>query len=101
MAKNPDELGALWEKTGTKGPYMSGNVEGVGKVVVFRNNKKQNPREPDWRILRDRPKEERTAANRFDDHAEPPPRAGSLSDRLLANLPRPSRVDDPNDDIPF
>lgn len=32
--KNPDELGALWLKSGAKGEYMTGIIDGV-KVVCF------------------------------------------------------------------
>jgi hypothetical protein len=50
-----DEIGALWEKDGAKGPFMSGKI-GDQAVVAFRNDKKKNPREPDWRILKAQPR---------------------------------------------
>jgi uncharacterized protein (DUF736 family) len=56
-AQNPDELGALWEKTGAKGPYMTGTVNGV-KVVVFRNGNKASDKQPDWRVLKSKPRED-------------------------------------------
>ena len=87
MPKNPDDVGALWENESARGPYMSGTIEGVGKVVVFRNDRKKSKKEPDWRILRSRPKEERAAAERLDDRAD--------------TARRPSRVDDPDDSILF
>lgn len=39
MAQNPDEIGALWEKSSGKGPYMTGTINGA-RVVVFKNNQK-------------------------------------------------------------
>lgn len=52
--KNPDELGALWERTSAKGPYMTGEINGV-KVVCF-PNKSDNPKAPAWRVLKSKPK---------------------------------------------
>lgn len=57
--KPPDDsqIGGLWIKTGgTKGEWMSGNVLGQ-KVVVFRNTRKpEGSNQPDFRILKARPK---------------------------------------------
>lgn len=54
--KNHDELGALWEKSGAKGPYMTGTINGE-RVVVFRNgNKADGSKAPDWRVLKAKPK---------------------------------------------
>lgn len=56
MAKNDDEIGALWEKTSARGPYMTGNVNGE-QVVLFRNDRKAaGSKAPDWRILKARPR---------------------------------------------
>jgi hypothetical protein len=55
--KNEDELGALWEKTGSSGAYMTGEISGV-KVVVFRNTRAENnPKAPQWRVLKSKPRE--------------------------------------------
>jgi len=54
--KNPDELGALWIKSGPKGEYLTGEVSGV-KVVCFKN-KSDNPKAPAWRVLKSKPKDE-------------------------------------------
>lgn len=55
--KNPDELGALWLKQSAKGEYMTGTINGVA-VVVFRNNKKtEGSNQPDWRVLKSKPRE--------------------------------------------
>ena len=55
---NPDELGALWiknSKTGTV--YMSGKI-GDQEVVIFRNDKKvEGSNQPDWRVLKSKPRE--------------------------------------------
>ena len=57
MAKtqNPDELGALWEKSGSKGPYMTGTINGVA-VVCFQN-RSDNPKAPAWRVMKAKPRE--------------------------------------------
>ena len=53
--RNPDELGALWERTSAKGRYMTGEINGV-KVVVF-PNKSDNEKAPQWRVLKSKPRE--------------------------------------------
>jgi hypothetical protein len=56
--KNPDELGALWNKMDTKArPYMTGTIAGVD-VVIFANTKKDD-KQPDWRVLKSKPKPDR------------------------------------------
>ena len=60
MPKNPDELGALWESTSQRGTYMTGTILGQ-KVVLFRNDRKApGSKEPDWRVLKSKPKGEHT-----------------------------------------
>lgn len=50
--RDPNELGALWEKQGKKGTYFTGKI-GDQPVVVFRNgNKKEGSKAPDWRVLK-------------------------------------------------
>jgi hypothetical protein len=56
--KNPDELGALWQRTGAKGDYLTGTVNGV-PVVCFRN-KSDNPKAPAWRVLKAKPAQKST-----------------------------------------
>lgn len=57
MPKNPDELGALWIKASARGEYMTGMINGE-PVVVFRNDKKaEGSKQPDWRVLKSKPKE--------------------------------------------
>ena len=51
-----DELGALWEKSGAKGPYLTGTIGGQ-RVVVFKNDKKHSEKAPDWRVLKAKPME--------------------------------------------
>lgn len=55
--KDPNELGALWEKTGAKGPYMTGTINGEA-VVLFRNGNKRSERAPDWRVLKAKKREQ-------------------------------------------
>lgn len=68
--RNPDEIGALWLKSGAKGEYMTGTVNGQA-VVVFRNDRKQG-KQPDWRVLKAKPRDEgRTSAPSRPVQAEP------------------------------
>jgi hypothetical protein len=57
VAKDPNELGALWIKTSARGEYMTGTINGE-PVVIFRNDKKTG-NQPDWHVLKSRPKGER------------------------------------------
>jgi uncharacterized protein (DUF736 family) len=57
MPQNPDELGALWIKSGQKGEYMTGTINGQ-EVVVWRNDRKTG-NQPDWRVMKSRPRGER------------------------------------------
>lgn len=54
--KNPDELGALWERESAKGKYFTGEILGQ-KVVIFAN-KKASDKAPDWRVLKSKPRED-------------------------------------------
>lgn len=71
-----DELGALWLKEGKSGKYMSGRIEVNGEkinIVVFKNTYKEKENQPDYKILRSRPKigaqvrQESVAADYFED----------------------------------
>jgi uncharacterized protein (DUF736 family) len=55
--RNPDELGALWEKSSARGDYMTGTINGQA-VVVFRNDRKTSDKQPDWRVLKAKKREE-------------------------------------------
>ncbi len=70
--KNPDNIGALWEKESPKGVWFSGEVEIDGTkhpIVVFRNQYKEKPNQPDWRILKSKPRQD-----------APPPRHDKTDD---------------------
>lgn len=60
--KDPNEIGALWEKQSSRGTYMTGTINGV-KVVVFHNGKKNSDKSPDWRVLKSKPREARSEAD--------------------------------------
>ena len=50
--RDPNEIGALWEKQGRKGVYMTGKI-GDQPVVLFRNDrKKDGSKAPDWRVMK-------------------------------------------------
>ena len=59
MSEKQKDCGALWisvSKTGTK--YMSGSVEIDGvktKIVVFKNNYKEEEKHPDYKIYLSQP----------------------------------------------
>lgn len=56
-SRNPDELGALWMKSGGRGEYMTGTINGV-KVVCFPNTRKTSDAQPDWRVLKSKPRDD-------------------------------------------
>lgn len=67
-----DELGALWLKDGKNGKYMSGRIEINGEkinIVVFKNTYKEKENQPDYKILRSRPKTDapQQTADTFED----------------------------------
>lgn len=66
--KNPDELGALWSKAGAKGEYLTGTINGVA-VVCFKNTS-DNPKAPQWRVLKAKPRETATVQHE-DDRGKP------------------------------
>lgn len=53
--KDPNEIGALWERDSPKGPYMTGEIGGV-KVVCF-PIKSTNEKAPTWRVLKSKPRD--------------------------------------------
>ena len=61
MSEKQKDAGALWlnvSKTGTK--HMSGSVEIDGvktKIVVFKNNYKEEEKHPDYKIYLSQPRE--------------------------------------------
>lgn len=68
--QNPDELGALWERESARGLYMTGTINGV-KVVVFKNTKKTQEKQPDWRVLISKPKPDASEPVRQASHTAP------------------------------
>jgi len=67
--KQDEKVGALWSKSSSRGEFFTGNIElkpeqiaelqangGKLAVVVFRNDKKTG-NQPDWRILKSKPKD--------------------------------------------
>jgi hypothetical protein len=54
-------IGAFWEKEKAGKVYMTGSFEWGGekiKLVAFKNDRKKNPNEPDWRVYLSKPKEQ-------------------------------------------
>jgi len=75
----------LWENTDKRGnKYLSGNLGGSVRVMIFANSFKQGEREPDYiAYVSQRSQEERQGGNAAPRSADPPPQKG------------------PEDDIPF
>ena len=60
MPKDPNQLGALWNKESSKGQYMSGHItinEETINIVCFKNGYKKEDKHPDWIILKSKPKD--------------------------------------------
>jgi len=52
FAKDPNEVGALWEKTGKAGTYFTGKIHGEPVVVFKVRDKRPDSNGPDWRVLK-------------------------------------------------
>lgn len=60
--RDPNEIGALWEKSGRNGTYFTGKI-GDQPVVIFKNgNKREGSNAPDWRVLKPQKQEPKGAA---------------------------------------
>ncbi len=71
-----EKLGALWKgKTKTKETYLNGNIDGVGKVVIFNNGFKAEQKEgaPDYIVYKS------------EDRPAPEPQRGKGGKRAAAN----------------
>jgi uncharacterized protein (DUF736 family) len=67
MPKDPNEVGCFWIKESAKGTkFLSGKIDGIGSVVVFKNKNKKSDKQPDYRVLRSQPKEKSDAAAKED-----------------------------------
>ena len=59
-----DELGVMWNGKGGRSPAFTGKLTSGGmeaRFVVFPNNKKTRDAQPDYRILKARPKPQEEA----------------------------------------
>lgn len=94
--KNDRSIGALWAKSSKRGMYFSGNIEIDGKkipLVVFQNNRKSKPNQPDYNIMIAQP----MGARASEDTSE-------RNQSQLNNLDTSSQADDEEiniEDIPF
>lgn len=67
MTKDEHEIGALWQRTGKRGTYFTGEVLGQ-RIVVFANDRKTpGSKAPDFRILKSVPQADRPAPAQNDD----------------------------------
>ena len=70
--RDPNEIGALWEKQSAKGTYFTGKISDQ-PVVIFKNgNKREGSNAPDWRVLKPQAK-----ADREIDQRVPPLNSGA------------------------
>ena len=55
-----DSIGGLWIKDGRNGKFMSGKITQMNgaelSIVVFKNDKGDNPKRPDYRIYLSEPR---------------------------------------------
>jgi uncharacterized protein (DUF736 family) len=56
--KDPNEVGAVWKKTGAKGEYLSINFKGEWFVAFATKSKGQSGKGPDYRIMIQKPREQ-------------------------------------------
>lgn len=63
--RDPNEIGALWIRTGAKGEFLSGKINGVD-VICFRS-KSSNPKAPQWRVMKSQPRPVRDDRTPMDD----------------------------------
>lgn len=65
-------LVSIWEHTSKNGlVYLKGSMADGTKVIAFRNSDKKNPREPDWRIVADTPRESQNEDSRTPANDDP------------------------------
>lgn len=76
--KDPNEVGALWIKSGRKGEFLSGTINGE-PVVCFRNDRKTG-KQPDWRVLKSQPRGEQETAEPTRRHVPNDANAPDLTD---------------------
>lgn len=95
--KNDRSIGALWAKSSKRGMYFSGMIEVDGKkipLVVFQNNRKSKPNQPDYHIMVAQPMGSRAPVEEVDKNLQG-----------LNNLETTKKVDDDEEinpeDIPF
>ena len=58
-----NKIGALWQKTSSKGlVYFSGVIESPNKtaipVIIFANTRKNSPKQPDFEVYLQEPREQ-------------------------------------------
>lgn len=59
--RDPDEIGALWQRDSAKGPYLAGHVEIDGvkhRIVAFKVGRKASDKAPDFRVLKGRERQQ-------------------------------------------
>ncbi len=65
MTDKQESIGALWEKEGRKGKFLSGTIGGK-QVICFHNDNKTG-NQPDWKVFPQRSREELPAREPGDD----------------------------------
>lgn len=84
-----ESIGGLWIKQGKSQKFLSGSIKLDGKeyqIIVFKNDKGDNPKRPDYRIFPSQPRDGSPASPAPQSPKPEPAHAGG---------------DDFSDDIPF
>ena len=58
MPKDPNEIGALWLKSGKRGDYMTGTINGEPVVLFCNDHATDANKQPFWRVLKSKPREQ-------------------------------------------
>jgi len=92
--KDPNEIGALWEKSSARGPYMTGKIEGIGAVVLFKC--KPSEKGPTWRVMKPMAKDAPALEGRYRSESTAEPMTAREQDASRARQGRPvfDRQDD-------
>lgn len=100
--RDPNEIGALWLRTGGRGDYLTGKIGDVD-VICFPVSS-QNPKAPTWRVLKSQPREDRQERHEQQERPQQAPRQPQTRKPApWASAKRQAEpVSAPNDDdIPF
>lgn len=97
------ELGAFWKYTGAKGDYFLGKViiDGVTtEVILFTNTEKINPKSPDLRMYKSKPRNVAPAPTTQAKPAAAKPAASAIPAKKPVARPPVVQQQEEEDDLP-